>query len=198
MFTGIIQTIGRVVSLEKMGDWTFVIAPEKPLAELTIGASVAHNGVCLTIIHMDAQNYTVQVSSETIRATTLDQWKIGTRVNLERPLRMGDELGGHLVLGHVDGVARIVARKPEVDSVRLDFEVPQNFARFLASKGSIALDGVSLTLNGVEGARADVNIIPHTQSATTLGERLVGDCVNFEVDMMARYADRLLNKGLDS
>ena len=163
-----------------------------PLTNTAIGASIACSGACLTVIAKTADTFDVQVSGETLAKTTLKHWTIGTNVNLEPALRMGDELGGHLVTGHVDGVARVVGVKREGDSIRLTFEAPKDLARFLAPKGSAVIEGVSLTVNEVDGATFGVNIIPHTQTATTLGALREGDSVNFEVDMIARYLDRLL------
>ena len=195
MFTGIIQDIGTVTALAKKGDWVLTLQTHKlSLATTAIGASIACSGVCLTVIAKTTNTFDVQVSAETLNTTTLKNWQVGTRVNLEPALRLGDELGGHLVTGHVDGVARVIARHQEGDSIRLSFEAPPLLARFLAPKGSAVIEGVSLTVNEVENARFGVNIIPHTQNETTLGTLAVGDDVNFEVDMIARYLDRLLPK----
>jgi riboflavin synthase len=195
MFTGIVQDIGVITSLVKTGDWVVRIGTQKlSLAPTAIGASIACSGVCLTVIAKTVDGFDTQVSGETLEKTTLKDWQIGTRVNLEPALRLGDELGGHLVTGHVDGVARVAARRPEGDSVRLSFAAPPEQTRFLAVKGSVVIDGVSLTVNEVEGTRFGVNIIPHTQNETTLGGLTVGDRVNLEVDMIARYLDRLLSK----
>lgn len=192
MFTGIIQDIGIVAAIAKQGDWRMTIKTGLPLTNTAIGASIACSGACLTVIAKTADTFDVQVSGETLAKTTLKHWTIGTNVNLEPALRMGDELGGHLVTGHVDGVARVVGVKREGDSIRLTFEAPKDLARFLAPKGSAVIEGVSLTVNEVDGATFGVNIIPHTQTATTLGALREGDSVNFEVDMIARYLDRLL------
>ena len=195
MFTGIIQDVGKVVALVKQGDWVLTLKTRKlSLVQTAIGASIACSGACLTVIAKTADTFDVQVSAETLDRTTVKNWSVGTRVNLEPALRMGDELGGHLVTGHVDGVARVAAKHTEGDSLRLSFEAPPEFSRFLAPKGSVVIDGVSLTVNEVEGARFGVNIIPHTQTETTLGDLAVGDIVNFEVDMIARYLDRLISK----
>lgn len=193
MFTGIIQDIGIVTGIAKSGDWLLTIKTEKlPLANTAIGASISCSGACLTVTAKTADTFNVQVSGETLAKTTLKNWAAGIRINLEPALRLGDELGGHLVSGHVDCVTRLVAHKPEGDSLRLQFATTPEFARFLAPKGSIVIDGVSLTVNEVEDARFGVNIIPHTQVETTLGSLREGDEVNIEVDMMARYIDRLL------
>jgi riboflavin synthase len=192
MFTGIIQNIGTIACIDRKGDWAITVETSMPLNDAPIGASVACSGICLTLTDKGADFFNVQVSNETLSRTTASRWEVGTRLNLERALRMGDELGGHLVSGHVDGVARVIDKAPEGDSVRYLFDVPPEFARFLAPKGSVALDGISLTVNEVDGPRFSVNIIPHTQAATTIGERNVGDVMNFEVDMIARYVERLL------
>ena len=195
MFTGIIQDIGTVVSLVKTGDWVLTIQPRKrSFAYTVLGASIACSGVCLTVIAQTENTFDVQASTETLTATTLKNWQVGTQVNLEPALRLGDELGGHLVMGHVDGVAKVVARSAEGDSIRLSFDAPPALARFIATKGSAVIEGVSLTVNEVDGSRFGVNIIPHTQGETTLSTLAVGDDVNFEVDMIARYLDRLLSK----
>jgi riboflavin synthase len=194
MFTGIVTDLGEIRSIRREGDMRLVIGTHYPTAELELGASIAHNGVCLTVIAKGADWYEVQASDETLSKTTMGSWRVGQRINLERALRLGDELGGHLVSGHVDGVARLADKRPEKDSLRLGFTAPAELARFVAPKGSVALDGVSLTVNEVEGARFGVNIIPHTQQATTLGGLAVGDPVNMEIDMLARYVARLIAK----
>jgi riboflavin synthase len=194
MFTGIIQDIGEIVAIDKKGDWNVTIKTAAlPLDKMALGASVACGGVCLTIIEKSKTEFRVQVSMETLGKTVAAQWKVGQRINLEPALRAGDELGGHLLSGHVDGVAKVTGRTPESDSLRYQFEVPQAFVRFLAPKGSVAIDGVSLTVNEVEGTRFGINIIPHTQGMTTLAALNVGDTVNFEIDMIARYVERMLN-----
>jgi riboflavin synthase len=156
-----------------------------------LGASIACSGVCLTVVHLAADAFSVDCSTETVARTTLGGWKPGARINLERSLRIGDELGGHLVAGHVDGVAEVVSATPENASVRWRFRLPEALARFVAPKGSVAIDGVSLTVNEVDGEVFGVNIIPHTASITTFGTLQPGDRVNIEVDMMARYVARL-------
>jgi riboflavin synthase len=194
MFTGIVTDLGKIREISRNGDMRLVIGTHYPAADLAIGASIAHNGVCLTVIAKGSDWYEVQASDETLSKTTMGAWRVGQRINLERALRLGDELGGHLVSGHVDGVARLAERRPEKDSLRLGFVAPPELARFVAPKGSVALDGVSLTVNEVEGARFGVNIIPHTQDVTTLGRLSVGDPVNMEIDMLARYVARLIAK----
>jgi riboflavin synthase len=194
MFTGIIQNIGTVAEIVKQGDWVLTIKTGLPLAATPIGASIACSGACLTVISKTADTFTVQASHETIDVTTIKHWSVGTRVNLEPALRMGDELGGHLVSGHVDGIAKLFSRAADSDSVRLIFDAPEAFQRFIAPKGSVVIDGVSLTVNEADGARFGINIIPHTQTATTLGALQAGDEVNFEVDLIARYLDRLIQR----
>lgn len=194
MFTGIITDLGEVVDVKGQGDVTLRVKTSYDLQDVPMGASIAHNGICLTVIAKGADWYEVQASAETISKTTLGTWKAGTRVNLERPTKVGDELGGHIVSGHVDGVARVVSITPENESLRYIFEAPENLEKFVAPKGSVALDGVSLTVNEVEGSRFGVNIIPHTQSVTTFGLYEVGSPANMEIDMLARYVARLLEK----
>jgi len=195
MFTGIVQDIGIVTDIKKSGDWLLTIKTNHlSLTQTAIGASIACSGICLTVIGKTDTTFQIQASAETLAKTTLMHWQKDTRVNLEPALRMGDELGGHLVTGHVDGVAFVTAKNKEGDSLRLQFEAPHDYARFLAPKGSAVIDGVSLTINEIDQARFGVNIIPHTQVATTLGKVAIGDAVNFEVDMIARYIERLLHK----
>jgi len=194
MFTGIITDVGRVRSIERSGDTLFTIETAFDMETVPIGASIANNGVCLTVVDKGPGWFAVQASGETLSKTTLGGWAEGTRVNLERALKMGDELGGHIVSGHVDGVARVVEVRPDGESVRLTFEAPADLEKFVAPKGSVALDGVSLTVNEVDGARFGVNIIPHTQVATTFGQLKPGDAVNMEIDMLARYVARLVGQ----
>jgi len=196
MFTGIITDVGRVRAVVPSGDTRFAIATSYDTAEIALGASIGCAGVCLTVVDKGPGWFAVQASAETLSHTTLGGWREGTSVNLERALRLSDELGGHIVSGHVDAVAEIVERRPEGDSLRFAFEVPVAYERAVAPKGSVALDGVSLTVNEVEGRRFGVNIIPHTQAKTTFGEARVGDRVNLEIDMLARYVARLLGKDL--
>lgn len=192
MFTGIIQSIGAIAAIDRKGDWTINVASDLPLDAVALGASIACSGICLTVIAKDEKKFTAQLSAETLSKTTAAGWDVGTRLNLERALRLGDELGGHIVSGHVDAVARVIDRQPDGDSLRFLFEAPAAFAKFLAPKGSVTLDGVSLTVNAVDGARFGVNIIPHTQTATTLGDRRADDTVNFEIDVIARYVERMM------
>ncbi len=193
MFTGIIQDIGTVASIDREGDWSVTIATHLPLDDIASGASIACSGICLTVIESGEGFFKVRISAETLGKTTAAKWNIGTRVNLERALRLGEELGGHLVGGHVDGIARVVDKKGEGDSLRFAIEVPPAYSKFIAAKGSIALDGVSLTVNKVLDARFGVNVIPHTRENTTIGKRNIGDEMNFEVDMIARYVERMLH-----
>ncbi|MBX3515323.1 MAG: riboflavin synthase [Rhodospirillales bacterium] len=194
MFTGIVSDIGTVRALERPGDLRLTIATAYDPASIALGASIACSGVCLTVIAVAAETFTVSASAETLACTTLGDWRVGQRVNLERALRVGDELGGHFVFGHVDAVATVHSVAPEGESRRIVFEAPAALARYFAPKGSVALDGVSLTINEVEGARFGVNLIPHTLTATTFGEARPGDRVNLEIDMLARYVARLFEK----
>lgn len=193
MFTGIVTDKGRIAGILKQGDWILTIDAPDTVKNLEIGASVSCSGVCLTVISMTATGFTVQVSGETLAKTTIGQWQEGRFINLERALRMGDELGGHMVSGHVDGLVQVVDRQADGDSVRFTYELPIEFSSYLAPKGSITLDGISLTVNEVDGPRFGVNIIPHTQTATTMGEAQVGDCLNFEIDLIARYVGQFLS-----
>jgi riboflavin synthase len=196
MFTGIVTDLGEVRRVLKGAgrETRFEIVSHYDPATIPIGASIAHNGVCLTIVDRQDDWHAVEVSAETLSKTTLGNWREGSKVNLERSLKIGDELGGHIVSGHVDGVATIASIAPDNQSLRFVFESPPDLARFVASKGSVALDGVSLTVNKVEGRRFGINIIPHTQAVTTFGTYRVGDAVNMEIDMLARYVARLLEK----
>lgn len=194
MFTGIVTDVGTVRSVSKRGDTRFEIETRYDTHAIELGASIACSGPCLTVVEKGASWFAVEASAETLSRTTLGSWKKGTRVNLERALKVGDELGGHIVSGHVDGVARILDTRPEGDSVRFEFEVPAALKSFIAPKGSIALDGVSLTVNVVDDARFGVNIISHTRACTTFGERKSGDPINLEIDMLARYVGRLLGR----
>jgi riboflavin synthase len=191
MFTGIITDIGHVLDVVKRGDTRLRIATAFDVQSIDIGASIACSGACLTVVSKGDDWFAVDTSAETLACTTLGSWATGTHINLERALRVGDELGGHIVTGHVDGVAKVVERRPEGESVRLVFEVPKELSRFIASKGAVALDGVSLTVNEVSGQRFGVNLIPHTQKMTTFGSAAVGSTVNVEIDVLARYVARL-------
>jgi riboflavin synthase len=195
MFTGIITDIGEVAAIEKRGDTRFTIATAYDRKSIALGASIACSGCCLTVIELGRNTFTVEASAETLSKTTLGAWKQGTRINLERALKMGDELGGHIVSGHVDGVGKIVSITPEGDSQRFRFKVDKGLAKFIAAKGSVTLDGTSLTVNEVEGQEFGVNLIPHTQAVTTWGHARAGDAVNVEIDMLARYVARLVEFG---
>jgi riboflavin synthase len=191
MFTGIITDIGTVAELEQQGDLRARITTGYNTGSIDIGASIASDGVCLTVIALGPDWYDVQISAETVSKTNLSRWAPGKRVNLERALRVGDELGGHIVSGHVDGVAEVVAIKDEGDSTRVTLRAPKELARFIAPKGSVALNGTSLTVNDVNGCDFGINFIPHTKVATTWGDVALGDPVNLEIDTLARYVARL-------
>jgi len=192
MFTGIVADLGHVKRLRRGEILELTIATGFDPAAIPIGASIACSGACLSVVAVEPGAFSAQVSAETLACTTIGQWREGTPVNLERALRLGDEMGGHLVLGHVDGVARIIERRPEAQSVRFAFEAPAVLMPFIAPKGSAALDGVSLTINEVAGFRFGVNIVPHTLARTNFGDARPGQAMNLEVDMIARYVARLL------
>ena len=191
MFTGIISDLGRVRFVERRDETRIGIATSYDTATIEVGSSVACAGACLTVVDKDRDWFAADVSAETLARTTVGHWIERTPVNLERSLRVGDELGGHLVSGHVDGLARLVGRESEGESVRLTFQSPPELARFVAAKGSVALDGVSLTVNEVDGALFQVNIIPYTQTRTSLDALRPEDAANLEVDLIARYLARL-------
>lgn len=191
MFTGIVTDQGTIAEVKKRGDLWARISCHYDMKSVDIGASIACDGVCLTVVDRDADWFAVEISSETVSKTNLGAWAPGRRVNLERALRVGDELGGHIVSGHVDGMAEIVEMRADGDSTRYVLEAPMALARFIAPKGSVALDGTSLTVNEVAGARFGVNIIPHTQAVTTWGRAKQGDRLNLEIDTLARYVARL-------
>lgn len=197
MFTGIITDIGDVSRVEMRGDMRARIVCHYDMAGVDLGASIACDGVCLTVIDKGPDWFDVDISAETLSKTNIggNGWAAGKRLNLERALRVGDELGGHIVSGHVDGVAVIEDMQDEGDSTRLTFRAPPELARFIAPKGSVALNGTSLTVNEVAGERFGVNLIPHTQSVTTWGAVAVGDAVNLEIDTLARYVARLAEAG---
>lgn len=191
MFTGIITDIGEVLELEQAGDLRARIGCSYDMEGVDIGASIACNGVCLTVISKGADWFEVQISAESVAKTNIGDWAVGAGLNLERALKVGDELGGHIVSGHVDGVAEIVAMTDEGDSTRFTFRAPETLARFIAPKGSVALNGTSLTVNEVSGCDFGVNIIPHTKAVTIWGRAQVGDRINLEIDTLARYVARL-------
>lgn len=194
MFTGIVTDVGRIIDTRVAGDLRARIGTHYDISGIDIGASIACDGVCLTVVALGSEPegwFDVEISAETVSKTNLGNWRPGKRVNLERALKVGDELGGHIVSGHVDGLAEVVGVRPEGGSLRVTFRAPEALAKFIAPKGSVALNGTSLTVNEVSGAEFGVNLIPHTQEVTTWGEVAVGDRVNLEVDTMARYVARL-------
>ena len=195
MFTGIVTDVGRVRALEKRGDLRARIGTGYDMAGVDIGASIACDGVCLTVVEKGADWFDVDISAETVSKTNLDAWGEGRRVNLERALKVGDELGGHIVSGHVDGLAEVVSIEAEGDSTRVTLRAPEDLARFIAPKGSVALNGTSLTVNEVTGRDFGINFIPHTKEVTTWGDVAVGDRVNLEIDTLARYVARLNEMG---
>ena len=197
MFTGIITDVGTVRSAEQRGDLRLTIGTSYDLDTVDLGASISCSGVCLTVVDKGEDWFAVDVSGETISKTAADRWREGARLNLERALRLGDELGGHIVTGHVDAVADVVGTCPEGDSIRIGISVPTELAPMIAPKGSVTLDGVSLTVNEVREAEDGrthfaVNIIPHTAQHTTLGHLSAGQQLNVEVDVLARYLDRMI------
>jgi riboflavin synthase len=199
MFTGIVSDLGELLEVEEKAEGLrrLKIACSYDPDGIAIGASIACSGVCLTAVERGRAGnrtfFAVDAAAETLRVTTAGTWRRGTKLNLERALRLGDELGGHMVSGHVDGIAELVSRDDFLDSAALSFRVPDQLARFIAAKGSVALDGVSLTVNEVDGSTFSVLIIPHTLNVTTLGALQPGTRVNIEIDQMARYAARLLD-----
>ena len=194
MFTGIVTDLGQVRSVVKTGDTRFEFATHYDISSIDIGASICCSGACMTVIDKGDGWFAITASDESLACTTMGDWREGSPVNFERSLRMGDEMGGHIVSGHVDGVAEVVSTTPENESVRLQFRVPERLSKYIAPKCSVAIDGVSMTVNEVQGAVFGVNIIPHTQQMTTLGTLKVGSRVNLEIDMLARYVARLLER----
>ncbi len=195
MFTGIITDIGTVSEVHEQGDLRARITTGYDTGRIDIGASIASDGVCLTVVALGPDWYEVTISAETVARTNLGDWAPGKRVNLERALRVGDELGGHIVSGHVDGVAEVVSLETEGDSTRVRLRAPADLARFIAPKGSVALNGTSLTVNEVEGREFGINVIAHTREVTTWGGVKEGDRVNLEIDTLARYVARLAEVG---
>ena len=194
MFTGIITDIGQIMALTPQGDLRARIGTGYDIAGIDIGASIACDGACLTVIALVATPrpwFEVQISAETLSKTNLGAWQVGQYLNLERALKVGDELGGHIVSGHVDGLADVIDLRIEGDSLRISLRAPQALAGFIAPKGSVALNGTSLTVNEVNGAVFGINLIPHTQSVTTWGATALGDQINLEIDTLARYVARL-------
>lgn len=201
MFTGLVSDVGLLLSVEARGDLKRLrLASHYPLESLALGASVAHNGICMTLVDFGSRAeddgfvswHEVDAAAETLAVTTAGRWAPGDRINLERSLRIGDELGGHLVSGHVDGVARLIERRDFDGMAHFDIEAPKELSKFIAEKGSVALDGTSLTVNKVAGSRFTILLIPHTLDVTAWGGRKAGDVINLEVDTMARYAARLV------
>jgi riboflavin synthase len=198
MFTGIVTDMGEILELEQRGDLRARIGTRYDISGIDIGASIACSGVCLTVVALGANPmswFDVEISAETVSLTNVAGWTIGQRINLERALKVGDELGGHIVSGHVDGVADLIEMHNEGDSTRMTFQAPDHLAKFIAPKGSVALNGTSLTVNEVNGATFGINVIPHTKEVTTWGAAKVGDKINLEVDTMARYVARLQEWG---
>ncbi len=193
MFTGIIQDVGSVYAVERRGeDLRLTVTTQRlELSQAHVGDSIAVAGVCLTAVELAAHRFAADVSLETLARTTLGEWRAGRRVNLEPALRAGDALGGHLVAGHVDGTAQLFARHGDARSEHMRFRVPHELARYLARKGSVCVDGISLTVNVVQQDDFEVNLVPHTLAVTTLGELEIGERVNIEVDLIARYVERL-------
>ena len=194
MFTGIISDVGTILEVTQMGDTRYVIETSYDTQGIDIGASIACSGVCLTVIEKmetPSPRFAVEASAETLNVTTAKKWAVGTKLNLERALKMGDELGGHIVSGHVDGIAEIKSIEPDGASLRFVFAATEELAMFIASKGSVTLDGTSLTVNEVRGNNFGVNMIPHTQAVTTWGQSKSGDLINIEIDVLARYVARL-------
>jgi riboflavin synthase len=200
VFSGIVKGVGRIAEqIDLGGDRRLVVAiGDAALGSLEIGASIAVNGVCLTATAATAERFTADVSGETLAVTTFARLGPGARVNLEPPLKAGQPLDGHLVTGHIDGVGEVIELAPVGRSLRLGIEVPAPLSRYIAAKGSVAVDGVSLTVNAVHGRRFEVNIIPHTQAVTVIGEYRLGSAVNIEVDMIARYLERLVHPDVES
>jgi len=192
MFTGIVTDIGKILSVTPRNDVRrLTIGTSYDTSTIELGASIACSGVCLTVVSMQPGSFDVEAAPETLAITTVQDWQAGRRINLERSLKIGDELGGHIVQGHVDGIAEVIAREDLGETTRYTFQAPAELARFVAMKGGVALDGTSLTVNEVDGARFTCLLIPHTLSHTTWGDVVAGSRVNIEVDMMARYAARL-------
>ena len=194
MFTGIISGVGRLKRIIPSGDKRLEFITDYDTSDINIGASIACSGVCLTVTETSRDWFAVDVSKETLSNTTINSWSVGTWVNFERPLKLGDEMGGHFVSGHVDGCGTVLQKKYQGNSVNLSFKVPSRLKSMIANKGSITIDGVSLTINTVSDNIFSVNIIPHTNEKTTLGKLNVDDQVNIEIDMLARYLARILEK----
>lgn len=198
MFTGIIEAVGRVASIEKnQGDARLRIETDLDLSSATLGESIANNGVCLTVVELPGDGFVVDVSGETLAMTTIGQWQVGDKVNLERAMLATSRFGGHFVSGHVDGVGEVISRQTDARSERFEVKAPQALAKYIAHKGSIAVDGTSLTVNKVNGAVFELTIIPHTLEQTVIDGYKVGTRVNLEVDLIARYLERMLQAGME-
>ena len=191
MFTGIITDVGAIRSLKQAGDLRIEIETSYNLASVDIGASIACNGVCLTVVEKTVDSFAVDVSTESVAFTNIGDWYVNAPINLERALKVGDELGGHIVSGHIDGVAKIIMIQEDGGSTRVTLRAPDTLAKFIAPKGSVSLNGTSLTINEVNGAEFGINFIPHTKAVTTWGGSQIGDQVNLEIDTLARYVARL-------
>ena len=192
MFTGIVTDIGTITSVDNENETRFKIATSYDIMSIGVGVSICCSGVCLTVVEKGLDWFAVEVSKETLLKTTLREWQVGSCINLERSLKMGDEMGGHIVLGHVDGVSQLTDAKLVGESVRMSFEVPEGLKSFIAQKGSVTVDGVSLTVNKVKDSHFTINVIPHTLQMTTMSKLRAGDAVNLEIDVLARYVSRLL------
>lgn len=194
MFTGIIEAVGRVQQITpRSGDVRLTIATGKlSLADVKLGDSIATNGICLTVVELTGQGFAADVSNETLRRTCLKTWQVGTRVNLEKALMPTSRLGGHIVSGHVDGLGEIISFKPDARSLQYQVRAPDSLAKYISEKGSITVDGISLTVNAIDGATFSLNIVPHTVQETSVGEWQTGSVVNLEVDLLARYLERLV------
>jgi riboflavin synthase len=194
MFTGIIEAVGRVQQITpRSGDVRLTIATGKlSLADVKLGDSIATNGICLTVVELTGQGFAADVSNETLRRTCLKTWQVGTRVNLEKALMPTSRLGGHIVSGHVDGLGEIISFKPDARSLQYQVRAPDSLAKYISEKGSITVEGISLTVNAIDGATFSLNIVPHTVQETNVGEWQTGSVVNLEVDLLARYLERLI------
>ncbi|MBH1972228.1 riboflavin synthase [Moraxellaceae bacterium AER2_44_116] len=194
MFTGIIEAVGRVQQITpRNGDVRLTIATEKlNLSDVKLGDSIATNGICLTVVELTGQGFAADVSNETLRRTCLKTWQVGTRVNLEKALMPTSRLGGHIVSGHVDGLGEIISFKPDARSLQYQVRAPDGLAKYISEKGSITVDGISLTVNAIDGATFSLNIVPHTVQETNVGQWQTGSVINLEVDLLARYLERLV------
>ena len=192
MFTGIVTDIGTITSVDNENETRFKIATSYDIMSIGVGVSICCSGVCLTVVEKGLDWFAVEVSEETLFKSTLREWQVGSCINLERSLKMGDEMGGHIVLGHIDGVSQLADTQTVGESVRMTFEAPEGLKSLIAKKGSVTVDGVSLTVNQVKGSHFTINVIPHTLQTTTMNKLQTGDAVNLEIDVLARYVSRLL------